>query len=133
LCLAMRNKRTDCYCYPFAQAALGAKAEVTLRLADIETAARLTIGLRGIPIDAASKANLGGDHLRQVANRNFLSATKIHGLATIVTLRCQHDAIGGIVHIKKFPSRRTIAPKNYLLVVVFFSFDTLAYQCRNDV
>src|SRR5215475_3880070 len=115
------------------QSILSLKAKQSFGPGHIQTATRLAVGLRCIPNDATGKTNLFCDHLSQVADRNLLAGTKVYRLLAVISFSCQHDAFGGIFHIKKFPSRGPVAPKDNLFTIAFLCFDALADECGNDV
>src|SRR5262244_4278791 len=117
----------------FSQSILSLKAKQRFGPGHIETATRLAVGLRCIPNDATGKTNLIRDHSSQVADGNFLPGPQIYGLPALVTLGCEHDSFSSIFHIKKFPSRRAVTPKDNLFTADFLCFDTLADECGNDV
>src|SRR5262245_43802279 len=127
------KKPLHCFRNSFSQSILSLKAKQRFGPGHIQTATRLAVGLRCIPNDASRKTNFIPDHSSQVADGNFLPGPQIYGLATLVTLGCEHDSFSSIFHIKKFPSRRAVTPKDNLLTIIFFGLYTLANERGNDV
>src|SRR5262249_8721139 len=130
---AIGEKPLHCFRNSFSQSILSLKAKQRFGPGHIQTTTRLAVGLRCIPNDATGKTNFIRDHSSQVADGNFLPGPQIYGVATVVTLGCQHDAFGGVFHVKEFPSRRAVTPKDNLFTADFLCFDPLAVECRNDV
>ena len=58
----------------------------------VEAAPRLAVGLRGVPANFAAELAQVADQIDEVANRDFLTRTKVDRVRTVVVRRRQGDA-----------------------------------------
>jgi nitroimidazol reductase NimA-like FMN-containing flavoprotein (pyridoxamine 5'-phosphate oxidase superfamily) len=95
---------------PLAEVGARAEAEGQLGTLGVHGAARLAVGLAGIPDDLAREAGLARDLLRQLADPDLAARAEVHRLGRVVALRRQHDALGGVVDVEEVARRRARAP-----------------------
>src|ERR1039458_4930424 len=109
------------------------EAELPLSTAYVQTTARLSVGLGGIPRDPTGETGDSGNLSGQLSDGNLHAAPKIHRIGLIVSLRCQNDALGGVLNVKKFPSRRAVAPQHDFVPALVNRFHALTDQRWNHV
>src|SRR5579859_2067358 len=95
---------------------VAAEAEQGLGPAHVQLAARLAVRLAGVPDQPALKAGdpRNGDH--QVADANLEGAAQVHGVAVVVALGRQQNALGRVLGIQKLAGRRAVAPHHDLVI-----------------
>ena len=117
----------------FLEGCLGAPAEEIRSAGGVEGAARLAVGLGGIPNQLALETGQAGDHLGQVFDADLLPGTQVDRLGAVEELGGGQDAVGGIAGVQEFAGRRAIAPQHHFLIAARLGFDALADQGRDDV
>src|ERR1022692_1342179 len=98
-----------------------------------QTAARLAIGLGGVPNDPSREAGDTGNLGSQVANGDFHTASKIHRVGLVITLRCKDDAFGRVLDIEKLARGRAVAPEDDFVVAFLDCLHALPDQRRYDM
>ena len=68
------------------------EAEVLPRAGGIQLAARLAVGLAGIPADGSLEAGQARDKFRQVFDADFEAGANIDGFRAVIPLGCQGDS-----------------------------------------
>src|SRR5215472_7172099 len=85
--LAVRPKPRYCLANAFAQIMSRLKSKQLPRLAHIQAASRLSVWFGLIPDNPPGEADFRRDHLRQLANGDFLACPQVDRLVPIVALR----------------------------------------------
>src|ERR1041384_8850225 len=94
----------------------------------VELAARLAVGLRRIPADAAGEAAQARDELGQIANGDLESGADVHRVGRVVALGREQDSLGRVARVQELARRRAVAPGDDLRVAALLPFDALATQ-----
>src|SRR5437868_641915 len=79
----------------------GLETETFLRARHVEAAPRLAVGLAGVPDEAAFIARRLRDLRGQVPDRDLLAAAQVDGVARVVALGREQDALGGVVDVQE--------------------------------
>src|ERR1035438_843852 len=117
----------------FFEPGAGAPAEGALGTGDIETAARLAVGLCGVPDDATAETGEGGDLVDQIAEEDFPAAAQVDGIGPIIPFGGSHDGFGAIFDVEELAAGRTIAPTDDFAAVLLHGLDAFTDQRGYDV
>src|SRR5262249_12050241 len=106
----------------------GLKVNQVFGPGDIETAARLTIGLAGIKAQLALESGLLSDETRQGGNRDLLTATNVHGRRRLQPLGGLNDGAGRILYMEEVSCGRAGSPHRQSATAFLAGFDAFANQ-----
>ena len=103
-----------------------AEAELALGARGVEPAARLAVGLGGVPDDLAGEADEFGDQLGEPGDRDLLTGAEVDRLGTRIAAGGGDDPLGGVVDEEELargscpsPSRRSSRrPRHRLLALL---------------
>jgi len=104
----------------FAEARLCLEAEFIPGPGRVQHAARLAVGLGGIPSCLAREAGQLHDQFRQVADGYFKAGADIDRFALVVGFHGQDDGLGRIFHVEKLPGCRACPPGDNFFVALPF-------------
>ncbi len=94
----------------------GIEAEELPRAACVDAAAWLSARLRLVPDDPTVVACDGSDELGELADRDLLARSEVHGLGAVVALRGEDEALDAVLDVEELPRRRAVAPEDDLVL-----------------
>src|SRR5262249_3801497 len=100
---------------------------------NIQHAARLAVGLCGVPDDFAAEARQESDEFCQVFDPYLGSRADVHWSAVIVAFGREYDAFGRIVGMNKFTCRCARSPQDHFRIAISNSVYTLLDNGGNRV
>src|SRR5215831_307333 len=100
---------------------------------NIQHAARLAVGLCGVPDDFAAEARQESDEFCQVFDPYLGSRADVHWSAVIVAFGREYDAFGRIVGMNKFTCRCARSPQDHFRIAISNSIYTLLDNGGNRV
>ncbi len=99
----------------------------------VERAARLAVGLRGVPADLALEAGQADDQLDQLADRDLAPDAEVDRLGAVVALGGEDDPLGGVVDVQELARGRAGAPDLDVVGARVAGVDALLDQGGDDV
>src|SRR5690349_1104815 len=100
-CCSVSLKPIDSLAQAVLQARFGAEADQLGGSADVQTPARLAVGLARVPHDSAFEAGDLRDQFGELADRDLAAIAEVHRLRRLVLLQRQDQAFGTILHIEE--------------------------------